>query len=283
MRLCSAWKEDRLADQGCDGRDQHGGEGNCLGQPGPVEPNRKSRPEPEETASSMEQLTSTVKQNADNARQANELAGNAQQVAVKGGEVVGQVVDDDAIHQSSSKIADIIGVIDGIAFQTNILALNAAVEAGGPANKGRGFAVVATEVRNLAQRRRRRPRKSGSDLRLGRKGRVGNRLVDQAGRTMEDVVTSIKRVAKIMGDISTPAVSRARASNRSAWRSARWTKSPSRTRRWSNRRSGAEKPGRTGGQSGPAPYPSSKLDDRPPPARRHRLAASVPRRRHCRA
>jgi methyl-accepting chemotaxis protein len=107
----------------------------------------------EETASSMEQLTSTVKQNADNARQANELAGNAQQVAVKGGEVVGQVVDTmSAIHQSSSKIADIIGVIDGIAFQTNILALNAAVEAARAGEQGRGFAVVATEVRNLAQR-----------------------------------------------------------------------------------------------------------------------------------
>ena len=107
----------------------------------------------EETASSMEQLTATVRQNADNARQANELAATAQQVAEKGGEVVGQVVSTmGAIHQSSSKIADIIGVIDGIAFQTNILALNAAVEAARAGEQGRGFAVVATEVRNLAQR-----------------------------------------------------------------------------------------------------------------------------------
>ena len=107
----------------------------------------------EETASSMEQLTSTVKHNADNARQANELAGNAQLVAIKGGEMVAQVVDTmTAIQQSSSRIADIIGVIDGIAFQTNILALNAAVEAARAGEQGRGFAVVATEVRNLAKR-----------------------------------------------------------------------------------------------------------------------------------
>jgi methyl-accepting chemotaxis protein len=158
----------------------------------------------EETASSMEQLTSTVKQNADNARQANELAGNAQQVAVKGGEVVGQVVDTmSAIHQSSSKIADIIGVIDGIAFQTNILALNAAVEAARAGEQGRGFAVVATEVRNLAQRSAAAAKEiKGLISDSVEKVEAGNRLVDQAGRTMEDVVTSIKRVAKIMGDIS---------------------------------------------------------------------------------
>ncbi len=158
----------------------------------------------EETASSMEQLTSTVKQNADNARQANELAGNAQQVAVKGGEVVGQVVDTmSAIHQSSSKIADIIGVIDGIAFQTNILALNAAVEAARAGEQGRGFAVVATEVRNLAQRSAAAAKEiKGLISDSVEKVEAGNRLVDQAGRTMEDVVSSIKRVAKIMGDIS---------------------------------------------------------------------------------
>jgi methyl-accepting chemotaxis protein len=157
----------------------------------------------EETASSMEQLTSTVKQNADNARQANELAGNAQQVAVKGGEVVGQVVDTmSAIHQSSSKIADIIGVIDGIAFQTNILALNAAVEAARAGEQGRGFAVVATEVRNLAQRSAAAKEIKGLISDSVEKVEAGNRLVDQAGRTMEDVVSSIKRVAKIMGDIS---------------------------------------------------------------------------------
>jgi methyl-accepting chemotaxis protein len=158
----------------------------------------------EETASSMEQLTSTVKQNAENARQANQLAGSAQQVAVKGGEVVGQVVDTmSAIHQSSSKIADIIGVIDGIAFQTNILALNAAVEAARAGEQGRGFAVVATEVRNLAQRSAAAAKEiKGLISDSVEKVEVGNKLVDQAGRTMEEVVTSIKRVAKIMGDIS---------------------------------------------------------------------------------
>ena len=158
----------------------------------------------EETASSMEQLTSTVKHNADNARQANELAGNAQLVAIKGGEMVAQVVDTmTAIQQSSSRIADIIGVIDGIAFQTNILALNAAVEAARAGEQGRGFAVVATEVRNLAKR--------SADAAKEIKGLIsdsvdkveaGNRQVDQAGRTMEEIVSSIRQVAKIMGDIS---------------------------------------------------------------------------------
>ncbi|MFN4342569.1 MAG: methyl-accepting chemotaxis protein [Azonexus sp.] len=158
----------------------------------------------EETASSMEQLTSTVKQNADNARQANELAGAAQQVAVKGGEVVGQVVDTmSAIHQSSSKIADIIGVIDGIAFQTNILALNAAVEAARAGEQGRGFAVVASEVRNLAQRSAAAAKEiKGLISDSVDKVEAGNRLVEQAGRTMEEVVGSIKRVARIMADIS---------------------------------------------------------------------------------
>ena len=158
----------------------------------------------EETASSMEQLTSTVKQNADNARQANELAGTAQRVADKGGEVVGQVVNTmSAIHQSSSKIADIIGVIDGIAFQTNILALNAAVEAARAGEQGRGFAVVATEVRNLAQRSAAAAKEIKALISDSvEKVETGNKLVDQAGRTMEEVVSSIKRVAKIMGDIS---------------------------------------------------------------------------------
>ncbi|UCV24990.1 chemotaxis protein [Ferribacterium limneticum] len=158
----------------------------------------------EETASSMEELTSTVKQNADNARQANELAGAAQKVADKGGEVVGQVVNTmSAIHQSSSKIADIIGVIDGIAFQTNILALNAAVEAARAGEQGRGFAVVATEVRNLAQRSAAAAKEiKGLISDSVEKVETGNKLVDQAGRTMEEVVASIKRVAKIMGDIA---------------------------------------------------------------------------------
>lgn len=158
----------------------------------------------EETASSMEQLTSTVKQNADNSRQANELANNAAAVAVKGGDVVGQVVQTmSAIHHSSNKISDIIGVIDGIAFQTNILALNAAVEAARAGEQGRGFAVVATEVRNLAQRSAAAAKEiKGLISDSVEKVEVGNRLVDQAGRTMGEVVTSIQRVAKIMADIS---------------------------------------------------------------------------------
>ncbi|MBI2277421.1 MAG: CZB domain-containing protein [Dechloromonas sp.] len=158
----------------------------------------------EETASSMEQLTDTVKQNADNSRQACALAGNAQQVAIKGGEVVGQVVQTmSAIHQSSSRIADIIGVIDSIAFQTNILALNAAVEAARAGEQGRGFAVVATEVRNLAQRSAAAAKEiKGLIADSVDKVEVGNRLVDQAGRTMAEVVSSIRRVATIMTDIS---------------------------------------------------------------------------------
>lgn len=158
----------------------------------------------EETASSMEELTSTVKQNADNARQANELAGNAQQVAVRGGDVVAQVVQTmNAIHQSSSKIGDIIGVIDGIAFQTNILALNAAVEAARAGEQGRGFAVVATEVRNLAQRSAAAAKEiKGLIADSVEKVESGNKQVDQAGRTMAEVVSSIQRVAKIMADIA---------------------------------------------------------------------------------
>ncbi len=158
----------------------------------------------EETASSMEQLTSTVKQNAENARQANELADSAQRVAEQGGQVVGQVVDTmEAIHQSSSKISDIIGVIDGIAFQTNILALNAAVEAARAGEQGRGFAVVATEVRNLAQRSAAAAREiKGLISDSVDKVEAGTRQVDQAGRTMSEVVSSIQRVAKIMADIS---------------------------------------------------------------------------------
>lgn len=158
----------------------------------------------EETASSMEQLTSTVKQNADNARQANELAGSAQRVAEKGGLVVGQVVETmGAIHQASNRISDIISVIDGIAFQTNILALNAAVEAARAGEQGRGFAVVATEVRNLAQRSAAAAKEIKSLISDSvDKVQTGGRLVDQAGQTMGEVVASIQRVAKIMSDIS---------------------------------------------------------------------------------
>jgi methyl-accepting chemotaxis protein len=158
----------------------------------------------EETASSMEQLTSTVKQNADNARQANELASSAQLVAEKGGQVVGQVVETmGAIHLASNRISDIISVIDGIAFQTNILALNAAVEAARAGEQGRGFAVVATEVRNLAQRSAAAAKEIKTLISDSvDKVQIGGRLVDQAGQTMGEVVASIQRVARIMSDIS---------------------------------------------------------------------------------
>ncbi|MDB5937063.1 MAG: hypothetical protein JWQ01_4407 [Massilia sp.] len=158
----------------------------------------------EETAASMEELTSTVKQNADNARQANELSKTASDVAVKGGAVVGQViVTMGSINESSRKIVDIIGVIDSIAFQTNILALNAAVEAARAGEQGRGFAVVASEVRTLAQRSA-AAAKEIKTLIVDSVDQVdaGARLVDQAGATMEQVVASIRRVTEIMGEIT---------------------------------------------------------------------------------
>jgi methyl-accepting chemotaxis protein I, serine sensor receptor len=158
----------------------------------------------EETASSMEELTSTVKQNADNARQANQLAVGASDVAVKGGAVVGQVVQTmSSINESSKKIVDIISVIDGIAFQTNILALNAAVEAARAGEQGRGFAVVATEVRTLAQRSA-AAAKEIKEL-IGdsvNKVEDGTRLVDEAGATMDEIVSAVKRVTDIMAEIS---------------------------------------------------------------------------------
>ncbi|WP_342113755.1 methyl-accepting chemotaxis protein [Pseudoduganella sp. OTU4001] len=158
----------------------------------------------EETASSMENLTSTVKQNADNARQANQLAVSASSVAEKGGQVVSQVVDTmGSIKESSSKIVDIIGVIDGIAFQTNILALNAAVEAARAGEQGRGFAVVASEVRNLAQRSAAAAKEIKHLIDDSvTKVDTGGRLVDEAGQTMGLIVTSIKQVADIMGEIT---------------------------------------------------------------------------------
>ncbi|MDD2914516.1 MAG: methyl-accepting chemotaxis protein [Gallionella sp.] len=158
----------------------------------------------EETASSMEELTSTVKQNAENAKQANQLAIGASDVAGKGGAVVGQVVTTmDSINESSRKIVDIISVIDGIAFQTNILALNAAVEAARAGEQGRGFAVVAGEVRNLAQRSA-AAAKEIKTLIGDSVGKVeeGSKLVAQAGQTMEEIVTSIKRVTDIMSEIT---------------------------------------------------------------------------------
>ena len=158
----------------------------------------------EQTAASMEQLSAAVTQNADHAKQANQLANDASQVAAKGGEVVGRAVETmKEINSSSKRIADIIGVIDGIAFQTNILALNAAVEAARAGEQGRGFAVVASEVRSLAGRSAEAAREIKS-LITSSVERVehGTALVDQAGATMNQVVHSIKRVTDIMGEIS---------------------------------------------------------------------------------
>ncbi|MDB5847539.1 MAG: methyl-accepting chemotaxis protein [Rhodoferax sp.] len=158
----------------------------------------------EETAASMEELSSTVQQNAANARQANQLALSASTVAVQGGEVVARVVNTmKGINDSSSRIADIIGVIDGIAFQTNILALNAAVEAARAGEQGRGFAVVASEVRSLARRSADAAKEikaliNASVERVGQ----GTTLVDQAGTTMQEVVSAIRRVTDIMGEIA---------------------------------------------------------------------------------
>jgi methyl-accepting chemotaxis protein len=158
----------------------------------------------QQTASSMEQLTSTVRQNADNAQQANELVTGASSVAGRGGEVMNQVVSTMTdINASAQKIADIIGVIDGIAFQTNILALNAAVEAARAGEQGRGFAVVASEVRSLAQRSAGAAKEikaliGDSVEKVG----AGSKLVDQAGATMTEILASVRQVTHIMGEIS---------------------------------------------------------------------------------
>jgi methyl-accepting chemotaxis protein len=162
----------------------------------------------EETASSMEELTSTVKQNADNARQANTLAQSASSIAAKGGSVIGEVVHTmAAIHDSAGKIVDIISVIDGIAFQTNILALNAAVEAARAGEQGRGFAVVASEVRTLAQRSANAAKEIkaliGDSV---EKVENGSRLVGDAGATMNEIMESVRRVTDIMNEISAASV-----------------------------------------------------------------------------
>ncbi|HEX5341188.1 MAG TPA: methyl-accepting chemotaxis protein [Duganella sp.] len=159
----------------------------------------------EETASSMEELTATVKQNTENTRQANTLAQNASAIAVQGGAVVANVVQTmDAINESARKIVDIISVIDGIAFQTNILALNAAVEAARAGEQGRGFAVVATEVRTLAQRSAEAAKeiKKLIDDSVGKVG-AGTQLVGEAGATMERIVAAVQSVTAIMSEIST--------------------------------------------------------------------------------
>jgi len=158
----------------------------------------------QQTSATMDELGATVRNNADNARQANQLALGASAVAVKGGEVVGKVVETmKGINHSSKKIADIISVIDGIAFQTNILALNAAVEAARAGEQGRGFAVVAAEVRSLAQRSAEAAKEiktliSASVERVNR----GTQLVGEAGKTMEEIVVAIRRVSDIVGEIS---------------------------------------------------------------------------------
>ncbi len=158
----------------------------------------------QQTSSSMEQLTGTVRQTADSARTANQLASSAAQAAQRGGEVVSQVVANmEEISASSRKIADIIGVIDGIAFQTNILALNAAVEAARAGEQGRGFAVVATEVRNLAQRSANAAREIKTLIGASvEKVESGSRLVQDAGSTMNEIVSGVQRVTDIIGEIT---------------------------------------------------------------------------------
>ena len=196
----------------------------------------------EETAASMEQLNSTVRQNAENARQASQMAHAASTVAVQGGAVVSDVVRTmKEINESSNRISDIIGVIDSIAFQTNILALNAAVEAARAGEQGRGFAVVASEVRSLAGRSAEAAREIKSLISASvERVEAGSTLVDQAGQTMSEVVTSIRRVTDIVSEISAassalPAQSRAREWIRSTRPSRTWIKPRSRTLRWSKR------------------------------------------------
>jgi len=161
----------------------------------------------QQTASSMEQLNTTVSASADSARQASQLAGNAAEVAKKGGSVVGEVVGAMAdIHSHSRKIADIIGTIDGIAFQTNILALNAAVEAARAGEQGRGFAVVASEVRSLAQRSAQAAREIKTLIATSvERVEAGSRLVGDAGQTMNDIVAGVQRVADIIGEVTAAA------------------------------------------------------------------------------
>ena len=166
----------------------------------------------QQTASSMEELTGTVRRNGKNAQEANQLVLSTSSIAVKGGQAVGQVVQTmGSIRESSRKIVDIIGVIDGIAFQTNILALNAAVEAARAGEAGRGFAVVASEVRSLAQRSSEAAKEIKSLIGISvEKVDAGSKLVDDAGHTMDEIITSVKRVANIMQEITSASVEQGR-------------------------------------------------------------------------
>jgi methyl-accepting chemotaxis protein len=170
----------------------------------------------EETASSMEELNATVRQNADNARQAKELAGSSNEVAEQGGAMVGRVVETmGSIQESAKKIADIIGVIDSIAFQTNILALNAAVEAARAGEQGRGFAVVASEVRSLAQRSAQAAREIKALIADSvDKVEDGAKLVNEAGQTMEEVVSNFQKLSSLVTEIAEASSSRAAGSSR---------------------------------------------------------------------
>lgn len=174
----------------------------------------------------MEELTSTVSQNADNARQASVLAMSASQVANQGGEVVSKVVATmTSINESSKKIVDIIGVIDGIAFQTNILALNAAVEAARAGEQGRGFAVVASEVRNLAQRSAAAAKEIKTLINHSvTKIDDGAKLVDEAGATMHEIVGSVKRSVDIIGEITAATLEQTAGWVRSTKPLRKWTR-----------------------------------------------------------
>jgi methyl-accepting chemotaxis protein len=192
----------------------------------------------EETAAAMEQLTSTVKQSAENAGQANQLAGAARMQAEQGGQVVEQAtVAMNAIHQSSRKIADIIGVIDEIAFQTNLLALNAAVEAARAGEQGRGFAVVAGEVRKLAQRSADAAKEIKSLITDSvAKVEDGGKLVDRAGQTLQEIVSSVKKVSDIVAEMA--AATREQASGIDQVNKAilQMDQAPSRMPPWSRKR-----------------------------------------------
>ena len=191
----------------------------------------------QQTAASMAEMTATVSSNAETALQANQLSVSASDAAERGGQAVSEVVATmNDITASSRKISDIIGVIDGIAFQTNILALNAAVEAARAGDQGRGFAVVAGEVRALAQRSANAAKEIKTLIGASvERVESGARIVDGAGKTMEDIVTQVKRVSDLIAEISSSTAEQSTGLRRSTRRSCTWTTSRSRTRRWSSR------------------------------------------------